>query len=123
MRILLVALLLLLLTACGGTETADVAKVVKETVDAARQRERVVVHVRLVKTELPSSEELEERRQLEELIEVDRIGQVVESNAGVGYYAITVEVDSTAESVPRIEAMLREANLRDRASVRILGRS
>ena len=121
MRGLLIALLLL--TACGETETADVAKVVKETVDAAREKQRVVVHVRLVKTEMPSAEELEERRQLEELIEVDRVGQVVESSAGVGYYAITVEVDSTADAVPRIEAMLREANLRDRASVRVLGRA
>lgn len=121
MRIVLVALVIL--TACGETETADVAKVVKETVDAAREKQRVVVHVRLVKTEMPSAEELEARRQLEELIEVDRIGQVVESNAGVGYYAIIVEVDSTADAVPRIEAMLREANLRDRASVRVLGRA
>jgi hypothetical protein len=118
-RGLLIALLIL--AACGKSETAEVAKVLKETVDAAREKQRVVLHVRLVKTEMPSAEELEERRRLEELIEVDRIGQVVESNAGVGYYAITVEVDSTAQAVPRIEAMLREAKLSERASVRVLG--
>jgi DNA-binding LytR/AlgR family response regulator len=118
-RGLLIALLIL--AACGKSETAEVAKVLKETVDAAREKQRVVLHVRLVKTEMPSAEELEERRRLEELIEVDRIGQVVESNAGVGYYAITVEVDSTAQAAPRIEAMLREAKLSERASVRVLG--
>lgn len=115
------ALTFLLLSACGKTETADVAKVVKEAVDAAREKQRVVIVVRLIKTEMPSAEDLAERRQLEELIEVDRIGLVSRSDAGTGYYAITVDVDSTVESVPRIEAMLREAHLKERASVRVLG--
>ena len=40
---------------------------------------------------------------------------------GVGYWAITVEVASSVESVPRIESLLRQANLRERSVVRIAG--
>jgi hypothetical protein len=119
MRTLLVAVALLLLAACGGTESAEVNEVVKQSVDALRNKERVVVQVRLEKSKLPSDTELAERRRLEEEIEVGRIGRIITTGAGVGYYDITVEVDSSADAVPRIEAMLRAENLRERTTVRV----
>lgn len=71
MRMLFVALLLAIV-ACGKAETDEVAQVVKQTVDAMREKERVVIQVRLDKSKMPSAEELDERRRLEEEIEVSR---------------------------------------------------
>ena len=119
MRTLPLLALLLTLAACGGTESSEVNEVVKQSVDALRNKERVVVQVRLEKSELPSDTDLAERRRLEEEIEVGRIGRIVVTGAGVGYYDITIEVDSSADAVPRIEAMLRAENLRERTTVRV----
>jgi hypothetical protein len=108
-------LLLLVLTACGG----NAEQVVKETVDAVRPKKTVVIQVRLDRSELPSEEDLQVRRELEEEIEVSRIGRVVTTGAGVGYFDIRVEVGSTIEAVPKIEKLLGERALRERSVVRV----
>jgi hypothetical protein len=119
MRTFLILAVTLTFAACGGTESAEVNEVVKQSVDALRNKERVVIQVRLEKSELPSDVELAERRRLEEEIEVGRIGRIITTGAGVGYYDITIEVDSSADAVPRIEAMLRAENLRERTTLRV----
>ena len=95
---------------------------IKETVEAARPQEHVVVQVRLDRSEMPSDDDLRVRREIEEQIEVDRIGRVVKTGAGVGYYDVEVEVDSTVDAVPRIEALLRARDLRERSTVRVAPR-
>lgn len=110
-----VLVLMLLLCGCGG----DAAKVVRETVDAVRPKETVVIQVRLDASELPSEQDLALRRALEEQLEVERIGRVLRTGAGVGYFSIEVEVDKSIDAVPRIEALLRERGLRERTTVRI----
>jgi hypothetical protein len=117
----LLMVLTLTLAACSKTESAEINEVVKQSVDALREKERVVIQVRLEKSELPTDEQLAERRKLEEELEIARIGRVTETTAGVGYYAITVEVDSTADAIPRIDSMLREAGVKERAAVRVVG--
>jgi hypothetical protein len=103
MRTVLLIGFTLTLAACGGTESTEVNEVVKQSVDALRNKERVVVQVRLEKSELPSDADLAERRRLEEEIEVGRIGRIITTGAGVGYYDITVEVDSSADDGPAVD--------------------
>ena len=111
-------LALVFLCACGE----QAAKVVKETVEAVRPKEHVVVQVRLDRSEMPSEEDLKLRREIEEEIDISRIGRVVTSSAGVGYFDLEIEVDSTADAVPKIESLLRTRGLRERSVVRVKGK-
>jgi hypothetical protein len=117
MRFAIVALALL--AACSGPERSDAAAVVKETLDAVRPKELVVINIRLDRSEMPAAEDLQVRDALEERLLTERLGRIVERTAGVGTWAVVVEVDSTADAVPRIQAILRELELFDRASVQI----
>lgn len=121
-QILLIAFLLLV--ACGKSEITveDAAKVVRETLAEAREKEIVKIQVRLEKTELPSAEELELRKRIEEAIEREAIGRVTVADAGVGHIDVTVEVDSTAEAVPRIRDLLETFGVLDRSTVVLTGR-
>ena len=115
-------LLLLLLAACGetGVTAEDAEKVVKETLSEVREKETVRIQVRLEKTEMPSDQDLELRRKIEEAIDKEGIGNLKVADAGVGYIEINVEVDSTAESVPRIRDLLETFGLLERSTVRIV---
>ncbi len=113
---------LLLLTACGGSEVTgeDAEKVVRETLDEIRQEKQIVkIQVRLEKTELPSAEELELRRRIEEAIEKEGIGRVTVADAGVGHIDVSVEVDSTVEAVPRIRDLLETFGVLERSTVAV----
>jgi hypothetical protein len=109
--------LFLLLLACDQKKEA--ADLVRETLDEARTDDRVVIQVRLDRAELPTADDLALRQQLEERIEREHVGRVVESKAEVGYFEITAEVDNTAEAVPRIRTMLAEAGVLDRTQLRV----
>lgn len=109
--------LLLLLVICGCGD--EVAQVMKEGVDAVRPKEYVVVQVRLDASEPPSNEDLKLRREIEDQVEVDRIGRVEATGSGVGYFDLEIEVDSTADAVPKIEQLLRARGLRERSMVRV----
>lgn len=122
-RTLFGAAILLLCFGCGAPETSEVLEVVKETVDAARPKERIVIQVRLEQSAMPSAEDLAVRQRIEEQIGEGRAGRVVSSGGGVGYFDITVEVESTADAIPKVEALLRENRLQERTTIRILGRS
>ena len=116
MKIVLVALLLLL---SGCDQKQEASDLVRQTIAEARANYFVIIQVRLERAELPSAEDLQLRQQLEERIEREHVGRVVESKAEVGHFDITVEVDNTAEAVPRIRTMLREAGVLDRTQVRV----
>ena len=118
-RILLVLCLTLL--ACGKSEITaeDAEKVVKETLGEARDKDVVKVQIRLEKTEMPSAEDLELRRKIEEAIEKEEIGHVVLADAGVGHIDISVEVASTAEGVPRLRDLLETFGVLERSTVSI----
>lgn len=117
-----VLLVLLLLTACGKSEVTreDAEKVIRETLSEAREKETVQVQVRLDKTEMPSDQDLELRRKIEEAIDKEGIGRLKVADSGVGYIEINVEVDSTAEAVPRIRDLLETFGVLERSTVRIV---
>jgi hypothetical protein len=117
----IVLLLCLVLIACGkGEITAkDAEKVVKETLGEAREKAVVRIQIRLDKAEMPSAEELELRRKIEEAIEREEIGRIVVADAGVGHIDIHVEVSSTAEGVPRLRDLLETFGVLERSAVSI----
>ena len=114
--------LLLLLAACGKSEITaeDAEKVVRETLSAAQEKAVVKIQIRLEKSEMPSEEDLAFRRKIEETIEKDGIGRVTVADAGVGHIDISVEVDSTAEAVPRIRDLLESLGVIERSTVSIV---
>ena len=119
-RILLAALLVLI--ACGKSEVTadDAAKVVRETLSEVREKSVVKIQVRLEKTEMPSAEDLRLRKQIEEAIEKEGIGRVKLADAGVGRFDVHVEVDSTAEAMPRIRDLLESFEVLERSTVSIV---
>jgi hypothetical protein len=116
--------LLMLLAACGKSEVTadDAAKVVRETLSAAREKDTVKIQVRLEKTQMPTAEELELRRRIEEAVEKEGIGRVTVADAGVGHIDISVEVDSTADAVPRIRDLLETFGVLERSTVSVASR-
>jgi hypothetical protein len=116
------AFLFLFLAACGRSEVTaeDAEKVLRETLSAVKQKEVVRIVVRLEKTEMPSAEELELRRKIEEAIDKEGVGQLKVADAGVGYFEINVEVESSAEAVPRIRDLLETFGVLERSTVRIV---
>jgi hypothetical protein len=118
----IVLLLALALAACGKSEVTaeDAEKAVRETLSAMGQKEVVRIVIRLEKTELPSAEELELRRKIEEAIAKEGIGQLKVADAGVGYVEINVEVESSADAVPRLRDLLETFGVLDRSMVSIV---
>lgn len=116
--------LLVLLTACGKSEVTaeDAEKAVRETLSAVQEKDTVKIQVRLEKTEMPTAEELELRRKIEEAIEKEGIGRVTVADAGVGHIDINVEVDSTADGVPRIRDLLETFGVLERSTVSVASR-
>ncbi len=116
--------LLMLLAACGKSEVTaeDAEKAVRETLSAVREKDTVKIQVRLEKTELPTAEELELRRRIEEAIEKEGIGRITVADAGVGHLDISVEVDSTADAVPRIRDLLETFGVLERSTVSVASR-
>lgn len=120
MKGLVVALCLLSL-GCGRSEVTaeDAEKVVKETIAATRDQQIVKIQIRLERTEMPSAEDLELRRRIEEAIEREGIGRVVVADGGVGHIDISVEVASTADGVPRLRDLLESFGVLERSTVSI----
>jgi hypothetical protein len=116
-----VLLLAMLLMACGKTEmtSEDAEKVLRETLAAAKKKDIVKIQVRLEKTAMPTAEELELRRRIEEAIEQEGIGRVTVADAGVGQITVSVEVDSTADAVPRIRDLLETFGVLERSTVSV----
>lgn len=109
MRVLLAVALLL--AACKGDERDAAATVVKETLQAVRPKQQVVIQVR--------DEDLALRNAIEDQLVTQRIGTIVERGAGKGFVSLAVEVDSTADAVPRVQAILREMQLLEKTSVQV----
>jgi hypothetical protein len=103
--------LLLFLVACSGREQRDASAVVKETLDAVRPKQQVVIKMRVDDVKL--------RDAVEDQLVTQRVGTIVERSAGTGYVSLALAVDSTAEAVPRVRSILREMELLEKSSVQI----
>ncbi len=109
-------LIALLVLGCKAESTDFIKRTIAET----RQKQRVNVQVRLEKSEPPSPAEAEQQRKLESDIEQQKIGSVVKSESGIGYYDFTVEVDDTPIAIPRIRTLLANAGVLERSTVKIV---
>jgi hypothetical protein len=114
MRNVLVAVALLFV-ACKGDERDATAAVVKETLNAVRAKEQVVIKMRV--------EDVAVRNAVEDQLVAQRVGTVVERGEGAGFVSLALEVDSTADAVPRVRAILRELELLEKTSVQVRGAS
>lgn len=113
------AILLLFSLACRGERAGEMEQVAKETLSAVRAKEVLKVQVRLEKPEPPSPAELALRKQIEDRIQQEDVGTLTESTTDLGHYDLTIEVASTNESIPRVRAILRDAGVAERATVRV----
>ena len=116
------AILLIALTifACAKGQSAnEIEQVAKETLEATRKPMLVKIQVRLEKAEPPSADALETRRRIEERIEGEHVGTIVETTTDVGHYDIAITVKSTNESVPRVRTILRDEGVLERSTVRV----
>ncbi|HEX7831767.1 MAG TPA: hypothetical protein VF787_19080 [Thermoanaerobaculia bacterium] len=121
MRVL-ISLLVLGVVACGkGESAAEIKEVAKETLAAVRATEVVRVQVRLEKPEPPTPAQLETRKQIEERIQQENVGTIVQTSTDVGHYDFTVEVASTNDALPRVRAILRDAGVLEQSTVRVDG--
>ncbi|HYC93627.1 MAG TPA: hypothetical protein VEO54_30765 [Thermoanaerobaculia bacterium] len=111
MRFLAVVVVSLLLAACRGEERDTAAAVVKETLEAVRPKQQVVIQLR--------DEDVTLRNTIEDQLVAQRVGTVVERGEGTGFTSLALEVDSTADAVPRVRAILRELELLEKSSVQV----
>ena len=123
MRLATILLMLAAVVSCGGeqasTATSDAAAALKETMAAARSKQRVRIRVRLERSELPTAEDLKLRDALEEQLDAQRLGTIVSRGAGTGWFDVELDVESTADAVPRIRAILESMELHEKSTVEI----
>ena len=108
MRFVFIVLLL------GGCQAKEAIDLVKDVSTEMREKSRVQV---IVRTE---EEDLTLRKALEDRIEQQGIGRIVSSGAGGGQIDVTVEVDNTAEAIPKIRKILLELGVLPKASYKVL---
>ena len=104
----------LLLAACGAEEGF-----VRDITTELRPKMRVEVSVK-ASAEDPTPEDILSRKKLEDRIEQENIGRLVSSGGGAGYYDVTVEVENTAEAIPRIQEVLRSMDLDRDAKLKVM---
>ena len=102
---------LLLLAGCRAKEAVDL---VKDVSTEMREKSRVQV---IVRTE---EEDLTLRKALEDRIEQQGIGRIVSSGAGGGQIDVTIEVDNTAEAIPKIRKILLEMGVLPKANYKVV---
>ena len=114
---------MLAVASCGGEHSSstasDAAALMKETIAAARPKQRVRIRVRIDRSELPNAEELQLRNALEEQIDAQRLGTIVDRGAGVGWFDVELDVDSSGDAVPKVRTILQSMELAEKSSVEI----
>ena len=105
---------LFVLAACG-----DSGEIVREVTTGIRTTSRVEVSVK-ASAEEPTAADIEVRRKIEDRIEQENIGRLISSGAAAGYSQVTVEVENTAEAIPRIQDILRSMDLDRDAKFRVI---
>ena len=112
---------LLLLTACGRNETGvqSASEIIREVASGIRTAHRVQVSVK-ASAEEPAPEDIEIRRSIENRIEQENIGRLVSSGGGAGEIWVVVEVDNTAEAIPRMQEIVRSMDLARQSSFKVI---
>ncbi len=123
MRTAILTTLIFILVAAAGCRnqtTSSVSDLVKQTVAEARKKTKLNVQIRLERNDFPTHEELALRKKLENEVEHEHIGTVLDAGSGNGYMDFTVEVDETVTTIPKIRAALNRAGVLDRASIKVI---
>ena len=105
---------------CRGETRSSAADVVKQTVDEARRKAKLNVQIRLEGSDFPTHDELALRRKLESDVEHEHIGTVLDAGSGSGYMDLTVEVDETVTTIPKIRAILNRFGLLSRSTIKVV---
>lgn len=112
---------LLLCLACGGNEPGvqSATDIAREVTTGMRSKARVVVSVK-ASAEEPTPDDLDLRRRIEERIEQENAGRLVSTGGGAGFIEITVEVENTADSIDKIQEILRSLEVDRETSFKVL---
>ena len=117
-RIVFVALLVL---GCGGAGREETSKaatdLLKEVSTEVREKSLVTINVK-ASAEEPTPEDLQLRKAIEDAIEQQGIGRLVSASGGSGQMEVTVEVENSAEAIPRLREILRTLEVLPRAGFR-----
>ena len=68
----------------------------------------------------PTPDDLDLRRRIEERIEQENAGRLVSTGGGAGFIEITVEVENTADSIDKIQEILRSLEVDRETSFKVL---
>ena len=109
------------LIGCGQNEAGvqPATEVIREVTTGMRSNARVQVSVK-ASAEEPMPADIEMRKRLEDRIEAENIGRLISSSGGAGYVDIVIEVESTADAIPRIQEILREMDVARDASFKVI---
>jgi hypothetical protein len=100
-----------------GTSTA--ANPIRQAIATAARKPLVRVQLRLAASGPAPPEDMNARRTVEERIERERIGTILDEAGGPGFIDFTVQVDDTVRAIPRIQALLRDAGIAGRSSIQV----
>jgi hypothetical protein len=78
------------------------------------------IQIKLKGDGFPSKEELQIRNQLENLIEENRVGEIIDIGAGTGVMDIFIEVDNLRYSMGKIKSLVHELNIEEITDVKKL---
>ena len=113
--------ILIFLAACARNETGvqPATEVIREVTTGMRSNARVQVSMKATAEE-PTAEDIAMRKKLEDAIEAENIGRLISSSGGAGYVDIVVEVENTADAIPRIQEILRSMDAARHASFKVI---
>jgi hypothetical protein len=108
----------LVLISCKGKEGGPL-EAIHQTIDEARTRQKVQIDIRTEKQD-PSPADLQLQQAIEKRIEQEHVAHVVNDASGPGYVRINVEVDDKATAIEKLRAIVRDAGVLDRSTVKLL---
>jgi hypothetical protein len=113
-----IALVLLLLAACGKDESASV-DLLKQVASEVKTKPHVQVSVKMAGDQpTPGDEAL--LKKLETRIDDAHIGRLVSSGFEPGYMKVRVEVENTADAITKLRAILLDEGLLKTAAFRVI---
>jgi len=105
MRVAVRILAAVLLLHCGN-------EIVKQTISEARKKPKLKITI--------YQEDLALRKTIEKEVEQEHIGTVLDVGSGNGHMDLTVEVDETVTTIPKIRAILSRQGLLERSSIVVI---
>ena len=115
MRAISLIALVLFSGGCGESAT----EVARELATGLRETYRVQVSVK-ASAEDPTPEDLALRKRIEDAIEQQNIGRLVAASGGSGQIEVVVEVENTAEAIPKLQEIVKELGVERAASYKVV---